>query len=93
MLARVEGISATVATQPWMIMEAPHVASQQNRLIWEQHSTGGRPSDIVLWGRPEVAPSRAVRDVDIQLYGVAPAEGVVVNNPTRSAIETASAKD
>jgi hypothetical protein len=41
---------------------------------------GGWPGDIVLWGRPGVAQSRAAPDV-IPLYGVAPGEGVVVRNP------------
>jgi hypothetical protein len=64
-------------------------AGKQAHLGATQHR--GRPGDIVLRGRPGVA--RAARDVDIRLYGVAPGEGVVVNNPTRSAMETASAND
>jgi len=66
-------------------------AGKQAHLGATQHR--GRPGDIVLRGRPGVAQSRAARDVDIRLYGVAPVEGVVVNNPTRSAMETASAND
>jgi hypothetical protein len=65
--------------------------AKQARLGATQHR--GRPGDIVLWGRPGVAQWNAASEVDIPLYGVAPGEGVVVNNPTRSAMETASAND
>ena len=73
-------------------MEAPHVASPQNRPIWEQHSTGG-DWVILSFGADLELHRRALRDVDIQLYAVVAGEGAVINNPTRSAMETASAKD